>query len=173
MKKAVAFVSLVLCVALATGTTFAVEKLTLHTAYVPATYMDTSDYDPSGIVLKKRISITQLNIRNVDLDRDITVTSVNFYGPDGQIVKAYLPAPEDIGPLASITFYAELDVLGIPPYDRTAGQPSFIVKYESSKETNAALIQSVAITMTPGPMPGTTTIEGITSSLGYDFNGTY
>jgi hypothetical protein len=110
MKKGAVFVSVLLCLVLATGTALAGKKSTGQTVYVPASYTDTSDYDPDGNLLKSRITLTQLNIRNTDRNRSIEVKSVKFYDPDGQLVKEYLAEPEILDPLASVTFNAEPSV---------------------------------------------------------------
>jgi len=166
MKKRAIFVSVLLCLVLATGTAFALEQSTRQTVYVPAGYTDSSDYGPDGELLKKRVTITQLNIRNTDPDRNIKVTSVKFYDPDGQLVKEYLAETEVLGSLASVTYNAEPSILGIPPYDRYHGRPSFVVKWKAQEKVVPPLIEGVVIVISPGSVPGTTIIEGVTTGLG-------
>ena len=94
------------------------------------------------------------------------MTSVRFYDPDGQLVKEYLAEPEVLDPLASVTFNAEPSILGIPPYDRYDGRPSFVVEWEATTRAFRPLMEGVQIVIGPGSVPGTTLIEGVTTGLG-------
>jgi hypothetical protein len=166
MKKGALFVSVLLCLVIATGAALALEKSRGQAVYIPASYTDSSDYDPDGNLLKSRITLTQLNIRNADPGKKIMVKSVQFYDPDGQLVKEYLAEPEVLDPLASVTFNAEPSILGIPPYDRYDGRPSFVVKWRAQGAVVPPLVEAVWIVIGPGSVPGTTLIEGVTAVPG-------
>jgi hypothetical protein len=92
---------------LLSATSFAeetVKKSTGQTVYLPAMYNDFSSYDGKGKKVIDQIGVTRIIVRNTDLNNDISLVSVKFYGPEGELVKEYLSENENIPFLASVNF---------------------------------------------------------------------
>lgn len=80
-----------------------------------------------------------LSIRNTDPANTITVTEVNYHGSDGKLLKRYIDKPVTLGSLSSTRYVVkESDTAG-------GSGASFIVKWESEKQVNVPVIESVMI----------------------------
>ncbi|HDH99023.1 MAG TPA: DUF3124 domain-containing protein [Deltaproteobacteria bacterium] len=113
-----------------------------QTIYAPAVHNDFSFYDENQNLVLRQIGITRLIIRNTDQSESITVTSVNFYSPDGTLAYVYVDEPLVLQPLESITFIAKPSVTKEPLWDSDDGRPSFIVKWESERKVSTPVIES-------------------------------
>jgi hypothetical protein len=80
-----------------------------------------------------------LSIRNTDTKGALRLTAVDYYDTEGKLVRSYLDAPRELGPLASIRYVvAERDVKG-------GSGANFIVRWESAAPVNAPVVESVMI----------------------------
>lgn len=80
-----------------------------------------------------------LSIRNTDTKGTLRLTAVDYYDTEGMLVRSYLDAPRELGPLASIRYVvAERDVKG-------GSGANFIVRWESAAPVNAPVVESVMI----------------------------
>ena len=80
-----------------------------------------------------------LSIRNTDPGGGLRLTAVDYYDTEGRLVRSYLDAPRDLGPLASIRYVvAEKDVKG-------GSGANFLVRWEASKPINYPVVESVMI----------------------------
>ncbi len=80
-----------------------------------------------------------LSIRNIDPSNPITLTSVDYYGTQGKLIKQYLDKPLSLTPLGS-TRYIVLSK------DKEGGSgANFIVKWSSKKQINPPIIESIMI----------------------------
>ena len=84
------------------------------------------------------LSVT-LSIRNIDLNKSLTITAVNYHETEGPLVKKYLKDPIVLGPLGSDRFI-------VPQKDTTGGSgANFIVEWHSDEPINPPIIESVMI----------------------------
>jgi len=159
MRKSIFMICLVVCLGLVTipasGNSF--TKSRGQTVYVPASH-NCYFGDPCMLSVN-----TRLSIRNVDLNHAITVTEINFHGPDGDFVMALLEEPLDLQPLASATFAVRESE---SPYWAvfTEGKPSFIVIWTAQLRVHPPMIASAHATINwvPGPSPNPFSLEGLT-----------
>jgi len=87
---------------------------------------------------------TILSIRNTDMSNPISILAADYYDTRGKIVRKYLPKPVTLAPLESTDIY-------IPEDDTTGGVgANFIVRWNSQKEVNAPIVESVMIGMKSG-----------------------
>jgi hypothetical protein len=107
---------------------------TSQTVYVPA-------YSHIYIGGRKRpfaLAIT-LSIRNIDLDTDITLTEVSYYGSKGKLIESFVDEASIIKPQESVRFV-------IAENDEGGGSgANFIVKWKSATEVNPPIIESIMI----------------------------
>lgn len=87
---------------------------------------------------------TILSIRNTDMSHAITVVTVDYYDTKGKLVRKYCDKPLVLAPLESTEIYI--------PEDDTAGGTgaNFIVRWNSRKEVNAPIVESVMVGMKSG-----------------------
>lgn len=87
---------------------------------------------------------TFLSIRNTDMSNPINILAVDYYNTKGTLVRKYYQKPVTLAPLESTDIY-------IPEEDTTGGTgANFIVKWNSLKEVNCPIIESVMIGMKSG-----------------------
>ncbi|WAC07823.1 MAG: DUF3124 domain-containing protein [Thermodesulfobacteriota bacterium] len=80
-----------------------------------------------------------LSIRNTDPDSPITITSINYYGSEGKLLKGYLQNHLKLNPLTSTRVI-------IQESDKSGGSgASFIVTWESKSNVTAPLIEAIMI----------------------------
>ncbi len=106
-----------------------------QTVYVPAY----SHIYVGGKKLPFTLAIT-LSIRNVDLEANITLSEVNYFGSEGQLLKSFIEDAPSIKPQESVRFViAEED-------DGGGSGANFIVKWTSTTdEVNPPIIESIMI----------------------------
>lgn len=80
-----------------------------------------------------------LSIRNVDSKYPITITSVEYHGTKGELLKEYLHGAITLGPFESTRYV-------IPQQDKSGGSgANFIVAWKSERAVNPPLVESVMI----------------------------
>jgi hypothetical protein len=80
-----------------------------------------------------------LGIRNTDPASPLTVTRVNYHDSNGRLVKRYLAGPLTLPPQGSTSFY-------LKERDTSGGFGAhFIVAWESAREINEPIVESVMI----------------------------
>lgn len=80
-----------------------------------------------------------LSIRNTDLHKPLTITSVRYYDTDGKLLQEYLEKPLQLGPLASTdVFVEEHDVRG-------GAGANFLVEWRAEAPVNAPLVEAVMV----------------------------
>lgn len=80
-----------------------------------------------------------LSIRNVDPKYPITITSVDYYGTKGELLKKYSDQAIILSPLESTRYI-------IPQKDKSGGAgANFLVKWKSDESVNQPLIESIMI----------------------------
>lgn len=87
---------------------------------------------------------TILSIRNTDMLNSIRILAADYYDTKGKLVRKYYQKPITLAPLESTDIF-------IPEDDTTGGTgANFIVKWNSQKEVNVPIIESVMIGMKSG-----------------------
>jgi hypothetical protein len=87
---------------------------------------------------------TILSIRNTDMSNPINIVAADYYDTKGKLIKKYYLQPITLAPLESTDIF-------IPEEDTTGGTgANFIVKWNSQKEVNAPIIESVMFGMKSG-----------------------
>ena len=105
-----------------------------QTVYVPAY----SHIYTGGKMRPFTLAIT-LSIRNIDLETDITLREVHYYGSEGQRIKVFSDYAPPIKPQQSVRFViAEED-------DGGGSGANFIVKWEAATQVNPPIIESIMI----------------------------
>jgi hypothetical protein len=85
-----------------------------------------------------------LSIRNTDMFNAIQLTSADYYDTKGRLVRQYYNRPITLAPLESTYIY-------LPEDDVVGGfGANFIVRWVSSKEVNAPIIECLMIGMKGG-----------------------
>ena len=88
--------------------------------------------------VKVLLTVT-LSIRNVDPKHSITITSVDYYGTKGELLKKYLNQAVVLGPFESTRYV-------IPQKDKSGGSgANFLVAWKSEKPANPPLTESIMI----------------------------
>jgi len=80
-----------------------------------------------------------VSIRNTDPRSGLRLVSVDYYDTEGKLLRHYLEAPKDLGPLASVRFVvAEKDVQG-------GSGANFLVRWEATAPVNPPVVEAVMI----------------------------
>jgi hypothetical protein len=80
-----------------------------------------------------------LSIRNIDADKKIKITLVDYYETQGKLVKKFIKNPVVLQPLESLRYI-------IPESDKAGGSgANFIVNWESDKLANPPIVESIMI----------------------------
>ncbi len=80
-----------------------------------------------------------LSIRNIDPKHTITITTVDYYETQGNLLKNFLDKPVTLKPLESMRYV-------VPQKDKTGGSgANFIVKWKSDKSVNPPIVESLMI----------------------------
>lgn len=78
-----------------------------------------------------------LSIRNTDLRRAMTITSVEYFNSDGKLVRSHLKEPLGLPALATKEFLVEQD-------DTTGGSgANFIVRWRANEPINAPMVETI------------------------------
>ena len=108
-----------------------------QTIFIPAAWTDHSYQTSDGTTISARAT-SKLNIWNLDAENSIWISEINFVGSDGEILKEFVPDPEnplELLPSNSISY--RLGGLPFPPFGNDIGRPYFIFKWHSEKEVIA------------------------------------
>ena len=82
---------------------------------------------------------TTLSIRNVDRDRSIFLTSVEYYDTDGNLAQTFVDRPVELKPLKTIDFLIEVS-------DTTGGSgANFLVDWSAREQVDRPLVESVMV----------------------------
>lgn len=80
-----------------------------------------------------------LSIRNTDLKHSITITSVRYYGTEGQLIRQDVTQPIELKPLASTDFFIAAD-------DTSGGSgANFIVEWVADQTVYEPIIEAVMV----------------------------
>jgi len=80
-----------------------------------------------------------LSVRNTDINYPIIVTSTNYYGSDGVLIRKHLEQPIELKPLASTDFVVDQD-------DITGGVgAAFIVEWVAQSQVSSPVVEAVMI----------------------------
>jgi hypothetical protein len=80
-----------------------------------------------------------LSIRNIDPVSSLTLTAVDYYATEGNLIQHHLESPLVLKPMASTRYV-------VPAPDKTGGSgANFIVKWTSMKKINAPIVESIMI----------------------------
>lgn len=80
-----------------------------------------------------------LSVRNTDMKNSIILRSVDYYSTDGKLVKKYLTAPVELGPMSTADFIvARTDVSG-------GAGANFIVDWLASKKVSTPIAEAVMV----------------------------
>jgi hypothetical protein len=80
-----------------------------------------------------------LSIRNLSRTAAITLTRVDYFHSSGRFVRAYLPAPRSLAPLAAVEYLVQES-------DRSGGiSASFLVQWEADGPEPPPLVEAVMI----------------------------
>ena len=110
------------------------ELLRGQTVYVPA-----YSHIYSGDNEKPFLLTITLSIRNIDMKQSITVTTVDYYETQGNLLKKMLDTSVSLRPLESIRYI-------IPQKDKTGGSgANFIVEWAADAPVNPPIIETVMI----------------------------
>ncbi|MFH1217169.1 MAG: DUF3124 domain-containing protein [Pseudomonadota bacterium] len=117
----------------------------LHAQGIPQLSRGQTIYVPvyshiySGDQEKLFLLTATLSIRNIDPKYPITITVVDYYETQGNLLKKYLTTPLTLKPLESLRYV-------IPEKDKTGGSgANFIVEWKSENFVNPPITESVMI----------------------------
>lgn len=80
-----------------------------------------------------------LSIRNVDVRHSVTITTVDYYGTRGEMIRKFLEQPVVLRPLESTRFV-------IPQKDKSGGSgANFLVEWQAAQAVNPLLVEAVMI----------------------------
>ena len=110
-----------------------------QTVFVPAHSFVYVGNEPNKINLAQTLAI-----RNTDPANKISVRFIDYRDEDGRLIRAFLPAPKPIKPLAAMhIFLQEKDVSG-------GYAPSFLVQWRAAQAVNEPIIETVEIATKSG-----------------------
>lgn len=105
-----------------------------QTVYVPAYSHIYHGNRESPLLLTVTVSI-----RNISPTHDLTVTAVDYYATQGEVLKKYITTPVVLRPLGSERFI-------VAQNDDTGGSgANFIVKWHSSEPISPPIIETIMI----------------------------
>jgi hypothetical protein len=80
-----------------------------------------------------------LSIRNIDVESQIKINTVDYYATQGELLKKYIDESIILKPLESIRFV-------VPQRDESGGSgANFIVEWKSDKTVNMPIIEAIMI----------------------------
>lgn len=111
-----------------------------QTVYVPI-YSHIYHYNSQDQVVN--LSAT-LSVRNTDSTHSIIITSVRYYGTDGELIRQDIERPVALKPLASTSFFVAAD-------DTSGGSgANFMVEWVAEKTVSEPVIEAVMINTSGG-----------------------
>jgi hypothetical protein len=89
---------------------------------------------------EKKFDLTAtLSIRNTNLDKDITLRSIDYYDSEGELLKKYLEAPIALKKISTVRYV-------IKARDKRGGSGAkFLVRWKSETLSNAPIIEAIMI----------------------------
>lgn len=85
-----------------------------------------------------------LSVRNIDPGLPLTLTAVDYYDTEGNLIRHELPRPQILAPLMTLEFM-------VHQRDSQGGSgANFIVRWEAAKPVNAPLVEAVMISTESG-----------------------
>lgn len=144
MKKSL--IALAACALLACSSLPALAEMSKgQTLYVPC-----YSHIYHGVKTRPFDLTITLAVRNADAKRPLRLTSVDYYGSDGKLLKRYLGAETVLPPLSTREFIVDQN-------DSSGGAgASFLVRWRSDANMNEPVVESVMI--------GTANSQGISFS---------
>lgn len=138
MKKRLIFVLISFCLFLSSAA-FAGRTIYSRgqTVYVQASH---NLLLPSAVYGGSALYVRNINTKS---SQQVWLKSVAFYGPDGEFVKEFLDSSIPIGPLASKRFLATTDSLGVSPYPKDGGRPSWVVQWIADPNNTAWVLAPI------------------------------
>ena len=140
MKKNYVFVCLLVLLSvcyLSPSPVSAAEKSGMsdgQTMYVPAY----SHIYSGSRGLEFLLTIT-LSIRNIDPEKKIKITTVDYYETEGKLLRKYVDKPVILNPLGTLRF-------SIPEKDKSGGSgANFIVEWKADNLVNPPIVESIMI----------------------------
>ncbi|MBI2502959.1 MAG: DUF3124 domain-containing protein [Candidatus Latescibacteria bacterium] len=101
-----------------------------------------------------------LSIHNIDLEKRIELTRVDYYNTKGQLVRTYLEQPVGLNPLETTSFV-------VAEQDRTGGTgANFIVAWQAPGEISPPLVEAVMTGSSSAGMVSLTSSGKVTRSFG-------
>lgn len=119
--------------------TIAPETLKFHESiYVPVY---------SHIYFEDRRRLVELaetvSFRNTDLEHELVLDSVDYYGSDGKKVRSYMEKPVIVGPMATADFVvSRSDIAG-------GTGANFVINWSSQQELTDPIVEAVMISCGP------------------------
>lgn len=112
-----------------------VDQVRSQTLYVPSySHIYLRDQD-------RTINLaTTLSVRNVSPSDSITITRVDYFDNEGELVRHYLSEPEPLAPLQSTSYIVRVDDI------RGGVGANFIVSWSADRPVFAPFIETVHIT---------------------------
>lgn len=95
---------------------------------------------PTAVYTGSAVYVRNINTKASQL---IWLKSVAFYGPDGEFVKEFVDDSIPIGPLASKRFLGTTDSLGVSPYPKEGGRPSWVVQWVADPNNTAWVLAPI------------------------------
>ncbi len=117
-----------------------IEQAMGQTIYVPV-YSHIQYFDGRRVF---NLAVT-LSVRNTDLAKPITITSVRYYDSEGKLVRQYLSNHLPLAPMASAEFF-------VAQQDTTGGiGANFIVEWIAAELVTEPVVEAVMIGMAGTP----------------------
>jgi len=105
-----------------------------QTLYVPA-----YSHIYSGARDRAYLLTITLSIRNINPEKEVTITRVDYYETQGKLLKKHIDKPKVLKPLESIRYI-------IPESDKSGGSgANFMVDWKSDKPVNPPIVEAVMI----------------------------
>lgn len=96
--------------------------------------------------------VTRVVVRNLDPFRGMAVQAVDFYDPQGALLKRLLPAPQALEPFESATYLVTPSIIGTPEYpywiDNDGPRPFIIVQWASQGLCNQPMVGAAGLGVT-------------------------
>ncbi|MDA9761699.1 DUF3124 domain-containing protein [Desulfobacterales bacterium] len=131
------FIFLSICLFLPFSLNASDDKIDLskgQRVYVPA-----YSHIYSGSKERPFLLTVTLSIRNIDPKHLITITLIDYYETQGNLLKKFIDKPVALNPLESLRYV-------IPEKDKSGGSgANFIVEWHSDKPINRPIIESIMI----------------------------
>jgi hypothetical protein len=124
-------------------------KVLGETLYVPAYSRIFSHPNRSDLLA------ATLAVHNVDPDTPIRLTSVEYHGEDGRLLRSLLDTPRELAPLQSITVL-------IPINDTSGGVgANFLAEWSSEQPALSPIAEAIMTSGSGGPGPSFTSRERV------------